>query len=110
MTLAVWGVPNASKRWTKSEVAAMWASWLHDACHLRATSASKLGTKSDMAQMWDYRLHNPYHVGGPNTSKRETSSDLSLVAAYHVPSKGFGGSDIIKRAGNGPRGDITPTV
>ena len=32
MTRAAWGVPTASQRGAKSEVAHKWARWLHDPC------------------------------------------------------------------------------
>ena len=34
ITPAVWGVPNASERGTKSEVAHKWTDWLHHPCRL----------------------------------------------------------------------------
>ena len=34
MTPAAWGVPTVSEGGTESEVAHMWARWLHNPCHL----------------------------------------------------------------------------
>ena len=34
ITPAAWGIPSASERGTKSEVAHKWARWLHDPCRL----------------------------------------------------------------------------
>ena len=34
MTPAAWGVPKASEREGKSQVAHKWAKWLHNPCHL----------------------------------------------------------------------------
>ena len=51
MNLAFWGVPNVSKRGTKSAVAHKWADSLHNSCRLRAPNAgeraqSKVAPKS----------------------------------------------------------------
>ena len=35
ITPAASGIPSASKRGTKSEVAQLWATWLHHPCRLR---------------------------------------------------------------------------
>ena len=46
MTPAAWGVPSASERGTKSEVAHKWARWLHNHCRLgdplRFTAGDKI--------------------------------------------------------------------
>ena len=49
MTPAAWGVPSASERGTKSEVAHKWARWLHnpyrlgDPLHFRAGDIIRSG-------------------------------------------------------------------
>ena len=45
VTPAVWEVPNASKRGTKSEVAHKWANWLHKPCRLGGPQRFKAGDK-----------------------------------------------------------------
>ena len=49
MTPAAWGVPSASERGTKSEVAHKWARWLHKPCRRGVPKTSELGTKSAVA-------------------------------------------------------------
>ena len=44
-TLAASGVPTASQRGTKSEVAGKWAVWLHNPCHLGGPQRFRAGEK-----------------------------------------------------------------
>ena len=94
---AVGGVPNASKRGRKSEVAQKWANWLHSLCHLggpqrfkegdkirnasgpigyiapaalRVPNASRRGTKSEVAHKWADWLHNLCRLQGPQCFKQ----------------------------------------
>ena len=43
ITPAAWGVPSASKRGAKSEVAHKWARWLHNPCRLGGPHCFKAG-------------------------------------------------------------------
>ena len=66
MSPAVLGVPDASQRRTKLEVAHNWAHWLHNSCCWGGGggNASERGTKSEVAHKWDGWLHNPCCWGG----------------------------------------------
>ena len=60
------GVPNASKRGTKSEVAHKWDRWLHNPCCLGGPQRFRAGrTKSEVAHKWAGWLHTPCRLGGP---------------------------------------------
>ena len=65
VTPAILGIPNASERGTKSDVAQKSACWLHNPCHLGDPYAPERGTKSDVAHKWADWLHNPCHLRGP---------------------------------------------
>ena len=45
MTPAAWGVPTASERGAKSEVAHKWARWLHIPCRLGGPHRFRAGGK-----------------------------------------------------------------
>ena len=95
ITPAVSGIPTASERGAKSEVAHKWARWLHHPCHLgdphRFTAggqnqkcpttgqggyitpaasgiptASERGAKSEVAHKWARWLHHPCRLGDPH--------------------------------------------
>ena len=91
VTPTVSGIPSASGRGTKSEVAHLWARWLRNPCRLgdphrfRAggkirsgplvgkvaaasgiPTASQRGTKSEVAHLWATWLRNPCRLGEPN--------------------------------------------
>ena len=40
-----------------------WAEWLHQPCHLGVPNASERGTKSEVAHTWAGWLHHPCHLG-----------------------------------------------
>ena len=65
VTPAASGIPSASERGAKSEVAHLWARWLHHPCRLGIPSASKRGTKSEVAHFWATWLHHPCRLGDP---------------------------------------------
>ena len=94
VTRAASGIPTASERGAKSEVAHKWARWLHHPCRLgdplrfRAggqnqmwpingqggyitpaasgiSSASERGAKSEVAHRWARWLHQPCRLGDP---------------------------------------------
>ena len=78
ITLAVWGIPDASERGTKSEVAHKWAQWLHNPCRLGGVpDALERGTKPEVAQKWAQWLHNPCPLGGPLCFRAETQSEVA---------------------------------
>ena len=43
ITLAAWGIPNASGRGAQSEVAHKWARWLHEPCRPGGPDRFKAG-------------------------------------------------------------------
>ena len=45
MTPAAWGIPTASERGAKSEVAHKWARWPHNPCRLGVPHRFKAGGK-----------------------------------------------------------------
>ena len=51
VTPAASGIPYASERGEKSEVAHLWARWLHHPCRLGIPSASERGAKSEVAHL-----------------------------------------------------------
>ena len=95
VTAAVWGIPTASERGAKSEVAHLWAKWLRHPFRLgdpqrfraggkirsgplvgkMATSpllvsgiptASERGAKSEVAHLWAKWLRHPCRLGDPH--------------------------------------------
>ena len=86
------GIPTASERGAKSEVAHKWARWLHNPCRLGGSpplqsgghnqsgpsgqggyitpaaseipTASERGSKPEVAHKWASWLHNPCRLGG----------------------------------------------
>ena len=112
ITLAASGIPSASERGTKSEVAHLWARWLHNPCSpplqsvgqkqkwptsgqggyitpaaSESASASQRGTKSEVAHNWARWLHKPFRLGGHN-QKWPTSGQGGYItpAASGIPS------------------------
>ena len=94
ITPAASGIPSASKRGAKSEVAYKWARWLRHPCRLGdphrfkaggqnqkwpingqggyvtpaasgIPTASKRGAKSEVAHKWARWLHHPCRLGDP---------------------------------------------
>ena len=96
LTHAVSGIPTASKRGAKSEVAHLWAKWLRHPCHLgdphRCRAGGKIrsgpqvgkvatsplpsrgspplqsgeGGGSEVAHLWAKWLCHPYYLGDPH--------------------------------------------
>ena len=67
MTSAASGIPTASERGTKSEVAHLWARWLRYVTPAASgiPTASGRGAKSEVAQLWARWLHTPCRLGDP---------------------------------------------
>ena len=66
VTPAASGIPYALERGAKSEVAHLWARWLHHPCRQGIPSASKRGTKSEVAHSWARWLRHPCRLGHPH--------------------------------------------
>ena len=100
MTPAGSGIPTASERGAKSEVAHKWARWLHHPCRLGEAqrfraggknqkwptsgqggyitlavsgipTASKRGAKSEVTHHWARWLHHPRRLGDPHRFRAE---------------------------------------
>ena len=121
ITPAASGIPSATERGAKSEVAHLWARWLHQPCRLgdplrfkagdeigsgpivgkvatsplpprESPSASERGAKSEVAQLWARWLHHPCRLGDPLRFKAgdKIRSDplVSKVATSPLPLRG----------------------
>ena len=64
LTPAVSGIPTASKRGAKSEVAHKWARWLRHPCHLGDPHRFKAGVKIRNVQKKGGNATSPLHCGG----------------------------------------------
>ena len=85
ITHATLGVPDASKRGTKSKEAHKWARWLHNPCHAGVPHASERGTKSKVAHEWAQWPHNPCCVGGFQYIRAGNKSGYITLAMLGVP-------------------------
>ena len=65
VTLAASGIPSASKRGAKSEVAHKWARWLRHPCRLGDPYRFRAGDKSEVAHKWARWLRRPCRLGDP---------------------------------------------
>ena len=66
ITLAAWGVPTASERGAKSEVAHKWARWLHNPCRLGGPHRFRAGGRTRSgAQKRAESLCNSCFLGDP---------------------------------------------
>ena len=66
VTPAVSGIPTASERRGKSEVAHKWAKWLCHPCLLGDPHRFKAGGKSEVAHLWAKWLRHPCRLGDPH--------------------------------------------
>ena len=65
VTPAASGIPAASKRGAKSEVAHKWARWLLTPAASGIPTASERGAKSEVAHKWARWLRHPCRLGDP---------------------------------------------
>ena len=88
ITPVLLGVPNPSKRWTKSEVAHKWAWWLHHPCLLGGPQSFKAReTKSKVAHMSANCPHH-CHMGSPTLQSRvkiRSSPHVGRLATSPLP-------------------------
>ena len=66
VTPAASGIPTASERGGKSEVAHLWAKWLRHPCRLGDPHRFRAGGKSEVAHLWARWLRHPYRLGDPH--------------------------------------------
>ena len=67
ITPAVWGVPNALERGTKSEVAHKWADWLRHPCRMGVHQRFRAGDKIRGGPQVDGMATSPLPYGGSPT-------------------------------------------
>ena len=145
ITPAASGIPTASERGAKSEVAHKWARWLHHPCRLgdphrlRAggqnqkwptsgqggyitlaasgiPTATKRGAKSEVAHKWARWLHHPCRLGDPRRlragGKIRSGPQVGKVATSPLPPRGSpplqSGGQSQKWPTSGQGGYITP--
>ena len=58
--------PFASERGAESEVAHLWARWLHYPCRLGEPHRFTAGARPEVAHLWARWLHNPCRLGEPH--------------------------------------------
>ena len=81
LTPAVSGIPTASERGAKSEVAHKWAKWLPHPCR----TAAERGAKSEVAHKWANGYLTPAVSGIPTASKRGAKSEVAHKWAKWLP-------------------------
>ena len=96
ITATIWGVPDAYKRGTESEVAHKWAGW-HITLAVRGVpNTLEPGTKSEVAPKWADWLHHPCLLCGPQRvragDKIRSGPHVGLVATSTLP---FGESPML---------------
>ena len=78
ITPAASGIPTASERGAKSEVAHKWARWLRHPCRVGDPHRPERGAKSDVAHKWARWLrHAPAASGIPTASERGAKSEVA---------------------------------
>ena len=91
LTPAVSGIPTASKRGAKSEVAHKWAKWLIGDPH----RFSERGAKSEVAHKWAKWLPHPCRIGDPHRfiagGKIRSGPQVGKVATSPQPYRGSPG-------------------
>ena len=147
ITPAASGIPTASERGAKSEVAHKWARWLHHPCRLGdphrfksggnnqkwptsgqggyitpaasgIPTASKRGAKSEVAHRWARWLHHPCRLGDPHRfragGKIRSGQQMGKVATSPLPPRGSpalqSGGQNQKWPTSGQGGYITPAA
>ena len=88
VTPAVSGIPTASERGAKSEVAHLWAKWLRHPCRLGDPTASERGAKSEVAHLWAKWLRHPCRLGDPHSCKcgeQKQKWPTSVQSGYVTP-------------------------
>ena len=147
LTPAVSGIPTASKRGAKSEVAHKWAKWLPHPCRIGGSpplrsggqnqkwptsgqsgyltpavsgipTASERGAKSEVAHKWAKWLPHPCGIGDPHRfragGKMRSGPQVGKVATSPLPYRGSpplqSGGQSQKWPTSGQSGYLTPAV
>ena len=92
LTIAVSGIPTASERGAKSEVAHKWANWLPHPAVSGIPAASKRGAKSEVAHKWANWLPHPCRIGDPHRfragGKIRSGPQVGKLATSPLPYRG----------------------
>ena len=90
VTPAVSGIPTASERGAKSEVAHLWAKWLRHPYRLGDPHRFRAGGgESEVAHLWARWLRHPYRLGDRQGGASIRSGPLmGKVATSPLPSRG----------------------
>ena len=125
VTPAVSGIPTASDRGAKSEVAHLQAKWLRHPCRLGDPHRFRSGGggESEVAHLWAKWLRHPYRLGDPHRFTAGGGGGIrsgplvGKVATSPLPSRGSpplqiggGGGGDQKWPTCGQSGYVTPTV
>ena len=92
LTPAASGIPTASERGAKSEVAPKWAKWLPHPCRIGKPHRFRAGAKSEVAHKWANWLPHPCRIGDPHRfragGKIRSSPQVGKVATSPLPYRG----------------------
>ena len=118
LTPAVSGIPTASERGAKSEVAHKWAKWLPHPCRIGIPTASERGAKAEVAHKWAKWLPHPCRIGDPHRFRAggriRSGPQVGKVAASPLPYRGSpplqSGGQNQKWPTSGQSGYLTPAV
>ena len=92
LTPAVSGIPAASERGGKSEVANKWAKWLPHPCRIGDPHRCRAGGKSKVAHKWANWLPHPCRLGDPHRcragSKIRSGPQVGKLATPPLPPRG----------------------
>ena len=92
LTAAVSGLPTASERGAKSEVAHKWAKWLPHRWRIGDPHPSERGARSDVAHKWAKWLPHPCRIGDPHRcragGKVRSAPQVGKVATLPLPHRG----------------------
>ena len=85
LTPAVSGIPAASQRGAKSEVAHKWANWLPHPCRIGDPRRYRAGAKSEVAHKWAKWLPHPCRIGDPRRYRAGAKSEVAHKWANWLP-------------------------
>ena len=119
LTPAVSGIPTASERGAKSEVAHKWAKWLPHPCRIGGSPPLQSGgAKSEVALKWAKWLPHPCRIGDAHRfragGKMRSGPQVGKVATSPLPYRGSpplqSGGQSQKWPTSGQSGYLTPAV
>ena len=109
LTPAVSGIPTASERGAKSEVAHKWAKCLPHPCRIGIPTASERGAKSEVAHKWAKWLPHPCRIGDPHHfragGKIRSGPQVGKMATSPLP---YRGSPPLQSGGQNRKWPTTP--